>query len=239
MIMHFTESELSYILKQFGYQQLEGFQAVAFNSDACIQGLLEKEYISKYKQSYELATNVRLALSSWVQARYTLVRDGYATNDHAFAILASSSAIISYSRHEGNIQLIHADFSAALMDHVLADYLNVTPTGVIGACFNISFTGSEYLSYFGSETPTEQVSKATGLEAADIALIRRVSDVPDSIVFFLRDIQKDTNCLGVIAKFDEGYVMIKQILSGQDPENQKVVVVKGDSQNIVNSIYIV
>ena len=237
MTFTFSQEELSYMAKTFGYRHLEGADFVKFDKKMCEASLLEKGYILPYKKSFELSNEIRLLFSAWVGISYTLLRDSFLSDERVFAILAGPAHILTYSLNEGSIAMNMGDFSPVMMDRVLADYLDITECGEVSG-FNISFPGEEYIACFGAEMADEDISAKTGLAPADIALIKATLDAEDGVSFILQNVKDDIGCMGVLKRHEDGYVMIKHIVPNTALNRQKVVAVKGNAQAIIDSIYI-
>ncbi len=238
MTFAFSQEELSYMAKSFGYQHLEGADFIKFDKKSCEASLLEKGYILPYKKSFELSNEIRLLLSAWVGIRYTLIRDSFLSDERVFAILASPEYILTYSLNKGSISMNMGNFSPEDMDRILADYLNIIECGGENPGFNISFSGEEYLAYFSGELSDEAVSGKTGLLSADIAQIKATLDAEDGVSFIVQNVKDDIGCMGALKRYEDGYVMVKHIVPNTAIDRQKIVVVKGNAQAIIDSIYI-
>lgn len=238
MTFAFTEEELSYISKKYGYKYLVGFESVKFNKERCITALLEKGYIYPYKRAYELSNDVRLLLSAWVRMKYTLVRDSFMSDQDAFALFANENHIMTFSYHGEEVRLNLGDFSATAMDETLAQYLGITDDVVPADVFNITFTADDYLTYFEEETPVEQIAKETGLGVKDICAIKETLVSGESTSFVLQNVVNDIGCMGTFKKYNSAYILVKHIVPNTHLDRQRVVVVKGNSKDIVDSIYI-
>ncbi|MBQ8741957.1 MAG: hypothetical protein IJZ03_01160 [Clostridia bacterium] len=238
MTFHFSHEELSFLAKRFGYKHLEGIEFVRHNKEICSSALVEKGYMVPYKRSYELSNEVRLLLSTWVNVKYTLVREGYLSNNDVFAILANEERILSYSFHDGKIEIVMCDFSVEVMDQIITDYLDIVECNNCCTGFNITFTDDEYLSYFDSDTPSELICKKTGLSPDDVSLIKQSLANEKGTSFIVQDVVEDIGCMGILTKCSDGYVLVKHIVPNNDISNQKIVISKGNSQDIVDSIYI-
>ena len=115
-MLNFTQEELSFIAKQFGYDHLEGADFVKFNKNRCISSLTKKGYVIPYGKKIELSNECRLLLSTWESIRYTLIKDACILDEHVHAIMANAERIISYSLHHSDIQIVMCDFSAEVME---------------------------------------------------------------------------------------------------------------------------
>ena len=238
MALYFTHEELSYLAKKFGYKHLEGVDLIKFKDKVCEASLLDKGYILPYGNSYELSNDVRFLLSSWSDIRYTLVRDQFISDEHAFALLASEERIISYSFHEGNIQASLCDFSPEVMDKLMTDYLDVQECDTQTLGFNVTFAGEEYLSLFGGKMTSEQIAGKCGISVQNVDLIKKTLSDENSTSFIVQDVAEDIGCMGTFVRYADGYIMIKHIVPNNDPDAQKVVIVKGSAQDIIDSVYI-
>ena len=238
MVLNFTQEELSFIAKQFGYEHLEGADFVKFNKNRCISSLTEKGYVIPYGKIFELSNECRLLLSTWESIRYTLAKDSCLSDEYVHAILANSERIISYSLHLNDIQIAMCDFSVEVMDQIITDYLDIVECNNCCTGFNITFTDDEYLSYFASDTPSELICKKTGLSPDDVSLIKQSLANEKGTSFIVQDVVEDIGCMGILTKCSDGYVLVKHIVPNNDISNQKIVISKGNSQDIVDSIYI-
>lgn len=238
MVLNFTTEELSFVAKQFGYDHLEGLDLVKFNKKDCIDSLVAKGYITPYGKKFELSNECRLLLYAWTSARYTLLQDKFASQEHLFAILANSKSIISYSSHENEIQLSMCDFSAETMDKVIADYLGIEDFDDCVAKFNITFSADDFLACFKEDVPNDMICKKTGLSDGDVSLIKKTIKNASSISYIVQDLVEDIGCMGNIVKHPEGYVLVKHIVPNRNMRKQKVVVTKGNAQDVVDSVYI-
>ena len=162
----------------------------------------------------------------------------YLTDDDTFAIFSNEERIISYSFHKGNIEMMLCDFSIEVMDKIITDYLNISNDTVCQSKFNISFSGDEYLSLFAPDQTIDTISKKSGLKVEDVALIQQLLTREDNTSFILQDIIDEIGCLGVLMKFDTGYLLFKHIVPNKNLNRQRVVFAKGDAQDIIDSIYI-
>ena len=238
MMFNFTQEELSFVAKQFGYDHLEGADFVKYNKNRCISALTEKGYVIPYGKNLELSNECRLLLSTWESIRYTLVKDTCLSDEHVHAILANSERIISYSLHHNDIQIVMCDFSIDVMDQIITDYLDVVESNDCCSCFNITFSADEYLSYFDAETPSDLICKKTGLSLDDVSSIKQSLADEKSTSFIVQDVVEDIGCMGILARCSNGYILVKHIVPNNDMSNQKVVVSKGNSLDVVDSIYI-
>lgn len=237
-MFNFTQEELSFIAKQFKYNHLEGADFVKYNKSNCISSLTEKGYVVPYGKHLELSNECRLLLSTWESIRYTLVKDACISDDHVHAILANSERIISYSLHQSDIQIVMCDFSVEIMDKIISDYLGIIDCTNCSSGFNITFSDDEYLSYFEKEAPNDLICKKTGLSLDDVLLIKQSLTNEKSTSFIVQDVIEDIGCMGILLMYSCGYILIKHIVPNKDISNQKVVISKGNSQDIVDSIYI-
>lgn len=237
-MLDFTQEELSFIAKQFGYDHLEGADFVKYNKNRCISSLTKKGYVIPYGKNFELSNECRLLLSTWESIRYTLVKDSCLSDEHVHAILANSERIISYSLHHSDIQIVMCDFSAEVMDQIISDYLGIDEFKDSCSGFNVTFSDDEYLSYFEKETPNGLICKKTGFSPDDVSLIKQSLANENSISFVVQDVVEDIGCMGVLTKCSDGYILVKHIVPNNDISNQKVVISKGNSQAVVDSIYI-
>ncbi len=238
MTVNLTQKELSYIVKHFGYKQLEGFDPVKFNKKECESSLEDRGYIKPYGKSFELSNDMRLVLSAWMKSRYTLVKHSCLLENHIFAIFASNEYIFSYSMHEGDVRIDLCDFNFEAMDKIIADYLDITDDVNSLSNFNVSFTAEEFISLFENELPNEVISGKIGLSAENVQIIKNAIAEENNTTFILQDVIDDIGCMGIITKNDDGYVMIKHIVPNRIVEHQKAVVVKGNAKDIVDSVYI-
>ena len=238
MVLNFTIEELSFIAKQFKYDHLEGVAFVRFNKAECIDSLVTKNYLIPYGKKFELSNDVRLLLSTWDSVRYTLLQDKFANQEHVFAIMANSKRIISYSSHGNDIQLSMCDFSVEVMDKVITDYLGIENFGDCPAKFNITFSADEFLSYFKEDVSNDVICGKTGLSDGDVSLIKYAIKSDEGISYIVQDVVEDIGCMGNIVKYPEGYVLIKHVVPNRNVRKQKVIITKGDAQDIVDSIYI-
>lgn len=237
-MFNFTQEELSFIAKQFGYDHLEGAAFVKFNKNKCSGSLIEKGYVIQYGKKLELSNECRLLLSSWESIRYTLVKDTCLSDENIHAILANSERIISYSLHQSDIQIAMCDFSAEVMDRIIIDYLNIVECNDCSSRFNVTFSADEYLSCFETEISNDTICKKTGLSLDDVSLIKQSLTSKNRTSFIVQDVVEDIGCMGVLVKHSEGYLLVKHIVPNNDIKNQKVVVSKGNTQDVIDSIYI-
>lgn len=237
-MLNFTQEELSFIAKQFGYDHLEGADFVKFNKNRCISSLTKKGYVIPYGKKIELSNECRLLLSTWESIRYTLIKDACLLDEYVHAIMANAERIISYSLHHSDIQIVMCDFSAEVMDQIIADYLAIDECKDCSSVFNVTFSDDEYLSYFEKETPNDLICKKTGLSLDDVSLIKQSLANEKGTSFIVQDVVEDIGCMGILIKHSDGYILIKHIVPNNDISNQKVVISKGNSQDIVDSIYI-
>ena len=238
MTLYFTHEELSYLAKKFGYKHLEGVDLVKFKDKVCEASLLEKGYLFPYNKTYEMSNDVRLLFSTWVNVRYTLVRDQFISDDHVFALLANKERILTYSFHEGNIQVSLCDFSPEIMDKLMTDYLDVQECDTPSYGFNITFAGKEYLSLFAGKMTSEQIAGKCGISVQDVELIKKTLADENSTSFIVQDVVEDIGCMGTFMRYADGYIMVKHIVPNNDLDAQKVIIVKGSAQDIVDSVYI-
>ena len=238
-MLYFTKQELTCLADTFGYLNLEGADFVEFNREECINSLLEKGYITPYADRFELSNECRLLLSAWENIRYTLTKDSALLEDHVHAILASSRSIISYSLHFNDIQMVMCDFSAEVMDKVFADYLDIPAFDNCKSGFNITLSAEEYIYCFGQEISNELISKKTGLSYDDVSLIKKALNDENGTSFMVKDIRDEVVYAGILFKYSNEYVLIKDIVPNNNFDMQKVVIVKGNSVDIIDSIYIV
>ena len=78
----------------------------------------------------------------------------------------------------------------------------------------------------------------TGLSLDDVSLIKQSLANEKGTSFIVQDVVENIGCMGILIKHSDGYILIKHIVPNNDISNQKVVISKGNSQDIVDSIYI-
>jgi hypothetical protein len=130
------------------------------------------------------------------------------------------------------------DFSIPTMDSVIRDYLDIREDVVSSSNLNISFSGDDYLSFFGQELSNADISRRTGLTIDDVELIKKTLSQEGTTSYILQDVVEDIGCMGAISNFDRGYILVKHVVPNKDLRKQKVVVVKGSAKDIIDSIYI-
>lgn len=238
-MLYFTREELTFLAEYFGYKNLQAADFVEYNQNECIDSLVKKEYITPYGSNFKLSNECRLLLSAWQKIRYTLVKDSSLSDDYVYAILAGSQSVISYVLHYNDIEVSMCDFSIEIMDKIIADYLKIIESNNCKLGFNITLTAEEYVYCFGEETPSALICKKTGLSIDDVDLIKRCLKNQDNTPFIVQDLKENVGCRGILFKYPNEYVLIKHIVPNNNPDMQKVVIVKGNSVDVVDSIYIV
>lgn len=238
MELLFTQQELSFISKQFKYDRLVGFMETDFDKKAVIESLLSKGYLSQYEKAYELSNDVRILLSAWTNMRYTVVREDFIKESHVFSIFANSEYILTFSVHEREIRLTMGNFSAESMDKTLLDYLGLQSENSDSAGYNIFLSAEMFLKYFGPESISESLaSKELGLPINDVSKVRSFLALEDKTSVIIQDVLDDIGCLAIFGEVDGSVIMMKHIVPNNAIDKQRVVLVKGSANKIVDSIY--
>ena len=235
----FTVEELSFIVKHFKYKDLIGFKPQKCKEKNVAQPLEQKGYLRNNNGKYELPNELRLLFSAWLQVRYTVVREDYWDDENVFSIMASPKYIISYSEHNDDINIAICDFSFETMDCILADYLGLSNIAANCSGYNYTFATSDFIDFFGeNRIDSVSASKKTGLSEKCINEIVEYISFDDSISLIMQDVEKNIGAMAVIKYIENSLFMVKHIVPNDDLLKQKVVVVKGDAESIVNSIYV-
>lgn len=239
MTFSFTQEELSYLMMKYGYRNLEAMDVVEFDEEKCEGALFEKGYLSQGQRAIELSNDVRLLLSAWSGIRYTIVREDFISENQAFALLASKDYIITYSSNDEIIELNLCDFDFSIMDSIISNYIDISEKEVYCSSLNISLTSDEFVSLFDKGSSNEEIIKKTGISLNDTIMIRRALSSEESVEFILQDVENNVGCKGSLVNDKEGYVLIKHITYNDASDNQRIVIAKGNRQDIVDSIYII
>ena len=241
MQLNFNTNELSFVVKRFKIGELMSFgpQKKVKEKDA-IDSLLQKQYLIPYGEKYELSNELRLLFSVWEKIRYTVVREDYISKDHVFSLMANSKNILVYSEHFDDITVALSDFSAEVMDGILLDYLGIADGDEMEQGYNCVFQTEDFLNYFvAKKKDINYISAKTGLSADEIQEIIDALAAEDEMSLIVQDIVEDVGARCSVKRLPKAWIMIKHIVPNKALAKERVVVIKGNAEKIVDSIYVI
>ncbi len=227
----FTNSELSYLAKQLGYNKLLGFNQSFFSEQKVIDSLKEKKYIEEVSGSIKISNSIILLLSGWSKMNYSILRLDYRDKNNAYYTLASKELILLIADLENEISICMYDFSIDNMDSIIKTYLKIPEVSDCKDSYVVPIFDLNIKNLSNKE-----FARKTGLSIEQIEEIDGFcNDDTTGIQFIVQSISDDAGMMCTLFSNDNALFMFKDITAG---EVNKMVIVKGNTQDIIDSIYI-
>ena len=233
-----TESEALYIKDRYKFSQLLGLNSNQDIKEGTEEALKDKGIIYLNNDYWELSYAYRLLFSQWEKMQYSLVRPDINTNIRLQCLLCNNTATIFFDRNKDNLCIDMIDFSVEKLEQLFCALAELPTDSKSKQRFNISMSVEEYEEFISSCSTEEFYRWQKKLGIASDLLEEYVHTMNSQIDSQLLMVEDHLNDVGYMAKFivtDKSIFAVKHVTYSD--ENEKIVMLLGDTQYIVDSIY--
>lgn len=238
MEFELTEKELSYIIKKFSYKKLVGFSRKLFIKNHVEDSLLSKGYLVLQNNDFVLSNSLRILLSCWQKCRYTMSRPELVSQKNYQCILSNSESIICIDNRDSKLKINLFDFNIERMDRLVLQMAELPDLSVSDE-FIVELSFDDYylmLTKKITDDMIKKIIKSTGFSIEKITEIIHMAQHQQKVLLLTEDLVENIGCFSRIILSGNGIYMFKHI-TPQDESQQRVIVVKGSTKYIVDSIY--
>lgn len=233
--------EVQYIQKHFHFDSLIGVEKRLLPLFGAEKSLISKGVIVEYAEKrIELNNEYRYLFSQWEKARYSVVRPDKSAPNELFCILANNDNIIIVERNGNDIALELIDYNSDVMDAILFNMAEFDSSVIADYKFNISLSVKDAVGLLSTtrEANIEEWSNKLGIDKEALKFyLKAINKEDNSIMLLCEDHVEDVGTLLKIVKNENGYYALKHV-TPKDSTNEKMVMIVGNAQMIVDSIYI-
>ncbi len=232
-----SESEALYLKNRFGFSKLLGLNENQRVKAGTEELLKKRNIIYDYNGHDELQTIYRVLFSNWQKMRYTIVRPEINNDEQMQCVLSNEDMSMFLSRINENITIDIFDFDENKMDALIRVFTQLPDIKNVENRFNLTMSVEEYTDFIACENEAALGTwqKMTGIRA-DI-LMKCLNGIKSGDGEALLLVEDHIGDIGYMAKFScDGNTVyaLKHVTRGSD---QKVVLLMGDTQYIVDSVY--
>ena len=235
-------NEVQYIQKQFHFDSLIGVERGFLPQFGIEKALKNKGVIVEaIGKNPDLSAEYRYLFSAWEKMRYSVVRPDTMEKDELFCVLANEDTIIIFNRIEKDIAIELIDFNSDIMDRILynmADFDSME--AVVERPFNISLPVKEFAQILSSQKDSNisTWSNRLGIGKDDLKFyFEMINKEKDYFMYLCEDHREQIGTLIKVVKTPNGYYALKHV-TPKESENERMVMMVGDAQMIINSIYV-
>lgn len=234
-------NEVQYIQKQFHFDSLLGVERRLFPQFGVEKTLKSKGVIIEQDgRRAELSNEYRYLFSAWEKMRYSVVRPDSNDKDSFFCVLANESTIILLDQVGNDIAIELIDFSSDTLDSILFNMAEFDSTVSVESPFNISLPVKDFTQLMSSrkDSNIEVWSNKLGISKDDLTFyLEMMNKEEDFFMYLCEDHLEQIGTLIKVVKTPKGYYALKHV-TPKDSTNEKMVMIVGNAQMIINSIYI-
>ena len=234
-------NEVQYIQKRFHFGSLIGVEKRVLPQIGVEKGLKSKGVIiEKDNIGLELSNEYRYLFSAWEKVRYSVVRPDSMPEDSLFCVLVSESCIILFDQVGKNIALELIDNNQETMDRILFNMGEFDSSVSAEKVFNISLPTEDFAQLLTSkrEGAVEEYSRKLGISKDDLAFyLEMISREDNTVMYLSEDHREHVGSLLKVVKTPAGYFALKHV-TPEGNANDRMVMIVGDAQMIIDSIYV-
>ncbi len=231
-----TESEALWIKQKYNFGQLLGLnvkQRIKFGTE---KALREKGVIYPFAGHDELKVEYRALFSYWSKMRYSIARPELNTKDHFQCLLSNEEIIIFFVREKDQITIDLFDFSVERFEKMVKAFAEMDEQISADKKFNITISVEDYEAFMESKN-TENYAvwqRKWGIETAVLEKYAQTIMSPQEQLLLVEDHVGEVGYLAKIVNAADGIYGFKHVTRG---DNQKIVLLLGDAQFVMDSIY--
>jgi len=236
----FKLNEIQYIQKQFRFPSLIGVERRLLPTLGVEKKLKEKKYLDcNSSERVELSTECRYLFSAWEKMRYSIVRADEEQKNRFFCVLANEKDIILIDQVGADFVVEVIDFSVKVMDRILFNITGMDASKVCEDSFNISLPMEEATKFLtAKKTEYALWSEKLGLNINELeAYFTALNEQKHFVMCLCEDHIDQRGAMIKIVNTEHGVYALKHV-TPKDMTNEKMVLLKGNAQAIVDSIYI-
>lgn len=234
-------NEVQYIQKQFHFGSLLGVEKRLFPQFGVDKTLKSKGVIVEQNEKRaDLSNEYRYLFSSWEKMRYSVVRPDSNNSNSFFCVLANESTIILLDQVGDDIAIELIDFSSDTLDSILFNMGEFDSTVSTDSPFNISLPAKDFTQLMSShkDRNIEFWSNKLGISKDDLTFyLEMMNKEEDFFMYLCEDHLEQIGTLIKVVKTANGYYALKHV-TPKDSTNEKMVMILGNAQMVINSIYI-
>ncbi len=232
-----TTSEILFLKNKFGFSRLLGINEKKRIRLGTERALKEKSIIYPYNGKDELDPTYRALLTNWEQTRYTVARSDINDEQTYQCLLCSENAIIFMVDRQDEVTIDLLDFSEELMDRMLGAFAELPSIESSETAFNVTLFPEECEQFLTcrDEADFRRWQCKLGINARVLRKYAEAIHAPGgSATLMAEDHLEDVGYMGKFVADERAVYALKHV-TGE--EYQKMVLVMGDTQYVVNSIY--
>ena len=234
-------NEVQYIQKQFHFNSLIGVERRLFPQFGVEKALKSKGVIVELAgKRAELSNEYRYLFSAWEKMRYSVVRPDSNADDSFFCLLANENTIILLDQVGNDIAIELVDFKVDVLDSILFNMAELDSTVFAENPFNISLPINDFAQLMSSQNDSnfETWSNKLGISKDDLKFyFDMINKEEDFFMYLCEDHLEQSGTLIKVVKTSKGYYALKHV-TPKDSANEKMVMIVGNAQMIINSVYI-
>ena len=234
-------NEVQYIQKQFHFDSLLGVERRIFPQFGVDKTLKSKGVVVEQDgKRLDLSNEYRYLFSAWEKMRYSVVRPDSNDKDAFFCVLANENTIILLDQVGNDIALELIDFSADALDGILFNMAEFDSKVAAESPFNISLPVKDFTQLMSSlkDSNIEIWSNKLGISKDDLTFyLEMMNKEEDFFMYLCEDHLEQIGTLIKVVKSPKGYYALKHV-TPKDTANEKMVMIVGDANMIINSMYI-
>ena len=231
--------EIRYIQKKFHFGNLIGVDKGVLPFLGIEKRLREKGVIRDFGSRAELATEYRYLFSSWENMRYSIVCPEEVEKDDFLCVLVNESEILIVAQVGDDVTIELADFNEEVMDGIIYNISGIADCDSPMASFHITVSADELEQIITAESDSDLARHASKLGIGVDVLGQFVSVInnnDDCTLLLCEDHAKEVGALTKIVNSDKGICALKHVTPKDSAE--RFVMIMGDAQGIVDSIYV-
>ena len=241
MRFHLKLNEVQYIQKQFHFDSLLGVERRLFPQFGVEKTLKSKGVIIELQgKRADLSSEYRYLFSAWEKMRYSVVRPDANDKDSFFCVLANESTIILLDQVGNDIAIELMDFNSNTLDSILFNMAEFDSSVSAESPFNISLPAEDFIQLLSShkDSNIEIWSNKLGISKDDLTFyLDMMNKEEDFFMYLCEDHLEQIGTLIKVVKTHKGYYALKHV-TPKDSANEKMVMIVGNAEMIINSIYI-
>lgn len=232
-----TESDALLIKKKFNFGRLLGLnekQSVKLGTE---RSLKKKGVIYQNNNKEELRVEYRALFSNWEKMQYSIVRPELNNRDQLQCLLSNERISMFFARKKDVITIDLFDFSAEKFDKLIIAFAEMENVNSNDSMFNLNMSLDDYEEFVNCKSPDEfnKWKKVTGIDASLLEkYVHYINTKDEAQMLLVEDHINDCGYMAKIVNTPDGIYAVKHVTHR---ENQKMVLLYGDTRFVTDSIY--
>ena len=232
-----TESEALLIKKKFNFGKLLGLNEKQSVKPGTERRLKTNGVIYQYNDKEELRVEYRALFSNWEKMQYSIVRPELNDREHLQCLLSNERVSIFFARKKDVITIDLFDFSEEKFDKLIVAFSEMDAVDAKYSMFNLNMSLDEYEEFINCSSPDEfnKWRKTTGIDASLLEkYTHHINTKEESQMLLVEDHINDCGYMAKIVNTVDGIYAVKHVTHR---DNQKMVLLYGNTQFVTDSIY--